>query len=641
VMPHRRGRGGLAVRGRSVAAAVAGIALASPGCASGPPATPPPDGPQRARPLPPPLPDPAGWGVPVLAIEQGPDRSLWLGTNGHGIKVLRDGEREWQHIEADTGAAALRSPRVNALRHQGTALWYGTPGQGFGVTRDGGATWRTWTAAELGPRWQHVALGGIRTRGDTVYIATSDGIRITWDGGATWRCVTGQAPPPPEPREACRERVAALPNGYLLSLEVGPDGRIWAGTLQGLAVSADAGRGWRVIGPEAGVPAERIRAITVHRDSSIWVATERAIHVDSTRRGTFREADLRVPGWPALPGSTRALIASPGLLPPTIATSFGLAAGDGESGRYRIYYLSAGEIWRPTADLYAATWWGPPLWPLGGSAAGLNRTLAGDVRPGPAAAPRAAPAVPAPRPWLGRPIGEDANPFADPTLGYGAGDPPRRGIVLHNPWGTPVRAAADGEVVFAGAAADGSLSVVVRHAARWEDRWVFTVYHHNGALGVAVGDRVREGQEIARVGATGGVDGHRLGFEVHIAPVPDVEPIITRGDAAGAFTVNPHLWIGPRAGTGVLAGRVLDAAGQPVPGARIRGLVLDQPAESPSAFVEAYVQSVRPDPAWGEHFAVGDVPAGDFLLGVEIEGARVWRRVRVEAGRIAFVEFRP
>jgi hypothetical protein len=44
---------------------------------------------------------------------------------------------------------------------------------------------------------------------------------------------------------------------------------------------------------------------------------------------------------------------------------------------------------------------------------------------------------------------------------------------------------------------------------------------------------------------------------------------------------------------------------------------------------------------FGEHFAIGDVPAGDYVLGVEIEGRRVFRKVRVAAGRVTQVELRP
>jgi hypothetical protein len=95
------------------------------------------------------------------------------------------------------------------------------------------------------------------------------------------------------------------------------------------------------------------------------------------------------------------------------------------------------------------------------------------------------------------------------------------------------------------------------------------------------------------------------------------------------------------AGTGVVAGRVFNAAGQPVPGARIYGLVVAYPEESPFSFAETYREQGHPDPAYDEHFAVGDVVPGDYALATIVDSAMIWRRVRVTAGMVTFVEFRP
>jgi hypothetical protein len=105
--------------------------------------------------------------------------------------------------------------------------------------------------------------------------------------------------------------------------------------------------------------------------------------------------------------------------------------------------------------------------------------------------------------------------------------------------------------------------------------------------------------------------------------------------------VNPQLWIRPLPGTGIVAGQVFDRAGAPVPGARVYGLVLAYPTETPFSFAETYREHARGSPAYGEHFAVGDVPAGDYTVGVMIDGARIWRRVRVRADQLTWVEFRP
>jgi murein DD-endopeptidase MepM/ murein hydrolase activator NlpD len=84
------------------------------------------------------------------------------------------------------------------------------------------------------------------------------------------------------------------------------------------------------------------------------------------------------------------------------------------------------------------------------------------------------------------------------------------GIDMGAPIGTSVKAAADGEVVYAGDRVRGyGNMVVIQHAGD-----LVTVYAHNSLLMVHVGDHVTTGQEISRVGATGHATGPHLHFEV-------------------------------------------------------------------------------------------------------------------------------
>jgi hypothetical protein len=633
----------------------------------------------RGLPVPPPLPDEGGWGIPVLALEQTAGGALWAGTNGQGIWVLR--ERTAPEAAADSAArqadsipgavpSAPRSPWVRfaasgddatsiswdvvnglAVTADGT-IWYGTVGNGFGRSTDGGSTWRNWTFEELGPRWLYTAHNGVRAVGDTVYIATTDGLRITRDGGTRWTCVVarGQTAASPQGRGGCDERVEGLPSVYLLALAVDGFGRIWAGGIGGLSVSRDGGRTWQTATESEGLPAERVRAVAMNTDSTTWVATETRIYVDSARRGdrfAFKEANVRTPGFARLPGAVRAIVPSPGRLPPTFALSYGMAAGEGETGGFRLYYLSAADRYRPAGDLWTVVWRGPPLWPVGGATTGLNVTLAGDFATQDAVgAVRASETNSPTRPWLRRPIeAEGANPHVDATWLYGStmgGNLEENpGVAFNNPEGTAVLAVADGEVVWAGEAGQGSRTVAIRHDRSADGRTVFSTYAFNSEVEAAVGDRVRAGQRIARVGRTGRARNSQLRLGVHASPADDVSQIVNPDEPVAAHTVNPQLWIEPMPGTGVVAGRVLDGAGRPVAGARIHGLVLPYPSETPFAWVETYGAQANADPLYGENFGVGDVPAGDYLLGVEIGDERVWRRVRVQAGRVSFVEFRP
>jgi hypothetical protein len=107
------------------------------------------------------------------------------------------------------------------------------------------------------------------------------------------------------------------------------------------------------------------------------------------------------------------------------------------------------------------------------------------------------------------------------------------------------------------------------------------------------------------------------------------------------YTTNPELWIEPLPGTGIVAGQVLNAVGDPIPQARIYGLVKPEPIETPFSYAETYGDKAHPHPLYGEHFAVGDVPPGVYIMGTEIEGKKVFRRVTVEAGKLSWVVFKP
>ncbi len=98
------------------------------------------------------------------------------------------------------------------------------------------------------------------------------------------------------------------------------------------------------------------------------------------------------------------------------------------------------------------------------------------------------------------------------TSGYG----PRwgrmhRGIDIAAPIGTPIVAAAPGEVITAGWNSGGYGKLVkVRHPDG-----SMTLYAHNSRLLVRRGQKVEQGQQIAEMGSTGYSTGPHLHFEVH------------------------------------------------------------------------------------------------------------------------------
>ncbi len=119
-------------------------------------------------------------------------------------------------------------------------------------------------------------------------------------------------------------------------------------------------------------------------------------------------------------------------------------------------------------------------------------------------------AIPSPAP-------RDASTFLWPVRGtILSGFGPKNGG-LHNdginiaaPRGTPIRAAENGVVAYAGNQLEGFGNLIlVRHADGY-----MTAYAHAEALLVERGQKVERGQTIARVGSSGNVDTPQLHFEV-------------------------------------------------------------------------------------------------------------------------------
>ncbi len=100
------------------------------------------------------------------------------------------------------------------------------------------------------------------------------------------------------------------------------------------------------------------------------------------------------------------------------------------------------------------------------------------------------------------------------------------GINLAVPAGTPVKAADEGTVVYAGNELQGYGNLVlVRHSNGW-----VTAYAHNSELLVSKGDTVKRGQVISKAGATGNVTSPQLHFELRKGSRPvDPTPYLTGG----------------------------------------------------------------------------------------------------------------
>ncbi|MDJ0610494.1 MAG: LysM peptidoglycan-binding domain-containing M23 family metallopeptidase [Kiloniellales bacterium] len=154
------------------------------------------------------------------------------------------------------------------------------------------------------------------------------------------------------------------------------------------------------------------------------------------------------------------------------------------------------------------------------AATGQNRTArAARPSPPPAAIPKPPPRARSTFLW---PVSGTV------ILGYGPKKDGRHndGINISAPRGTPVRAAENGVVAYAGNELRGFGNLVlVKHQGGW-----VTAYAHTEQIEVRRGDTVKRGQTIGRVGSTGSVAEPQLHFELR----------------KGTRAVNPTKLLGPK-----------------------------------------------------------------------------------------------
>ncbi len=225
--------------------------------------------------------------------------------------------------------------------------------------------------------------------------------------------------------------------------------------------------------------------------------------------------------------------------------------------------------------------------------------------------------------WIERPIGvgytrtiDISYPYA--STGEGAFEI-HHGVEFLNPYGTPVLAARDGEVVFADYDTTPDIGpywgfygfvIILRHPGLVIDgQIVYTVYAHLSDISVSVGDRVNTGDVLGEVGYSGVAVGPHLHFEVRV------------GTNDYFHTVNPILWFAPLDDAelqpkAMLAGLIKGPFGAPVTEFRLE---LEQLTETGTVQAIYYPKTyyagrVNAHPLLGENFAIPDLPAGDYRL---------------------------
>jgi len=230
-----------------------------------------------------------------------------------------------------------------------------------------------------------------------------------------------------------------------------------------------------------------------------------------------------------------------------------------------------------------------------------------------------------------RPIQPSYDDSVDGTYRYastanGTRDP-HHGIEIGKDFGTPVQAAADGVVLFAGQDEKVKFSpwtnfygnmIVIQHAAD-----LYTLYAHLSKIEVQAGQVVKVGEKIGEVGQTGAATGSHLHFEVRHGNVDEY-----------FSTLNPELWLQPKPGCGALMISLVNEKGTFQRGS----LTLQVYTDANEPVLAYYLDTYHPTLALGdENAGMGDLPAGRYRITSLFNGHLSERWVAVQSGRLTQV----
>lgn len=232
--------------------------------------------------------------------------------------------------------------------------------------------------------------------------------------------------------------------------------------------------------------------------------------------------------------------------------------------------------------------------------------------------------------------------------GYGAvffDDVVHTGIDIPGEIGTPILAAGDGKVIWTGYGFYRGSSnimddpygkaVAIKHHFGYKNQKLYTVYAHLNEITIRVGQNVKAGDQIGLMGETGHATGPHLHFEVRV------------GENDYFATRNPHLWLAPPQGWGLLVGQVRDWNGQLLENRRVNlhsNLnVEEQNTEADRLYVtETYKnKAINQDPYYQENLVISNLPAGRYQINIFFfEIPRVFTHiVEIRPGEVTYFTF--
>lgn len=248
---------------------------------------------------------------------------------------------------------------------------------------------------------------------------------------------------------------------------------------------------------------------------------------------------------------------------------------------------------------------------------------------------------------LALPIASPGRDTVEPSYRFGSTQNGRRephhGVEFINKAGTPVLAAADGKVLVAGddkSAEYGPMVdfygkvVIIQHDLPGIAVSLYTTYGHLLTVGVKVGQKVKQGEQIGEVGLGGVAAGTHLHFEVRY------------GENDYNAVRNPELWLQPHQDEngqlyGVLAGRIVDKYGELLGAENIVVKKLDDNEKvTKTYYLTTYedAQMLAPAP-WYDSFAISDLPAGTYQISFIYKHEQKYK-VKVQPGGVTYVYLR-
>lgn len=240
--------------------------------------------------------------------------------------------------------------------------------------------------------------------------------------------------------------------------------------------------------------------------------------------------------------------------------------------------------------------------------------------------------------YFARPIAADEVNWPLANYRYGGSffeDEVHTGIDIPAPPGTPVLAAGDGKVVWAGwglyrgVPGDYSdpygIAVVIQHDFGYQGGKLFTVYGHLQQVLVPRGQHVSTGDVMGLVGETGRVTGPHLHFEIRW------------GELTFFSTVNPELWLVPPEGWGVLAARFYRTNGKDMQAELIE---ITSVYTGQVWYAKTYTDgAINKDQYYQENFVVSDLPAGLYQVELSYTGRLFSQNIEIHPGRVSFLTF--